>query len=300
MCVARLNPLMAFRLKRTKPASRQVERIAARELRKAIDEVAIVSTRRAAVHAVRKQIKKLRAVLHLLHDELGGDYARLNGRLRSAARELSAVRDADVMVDVMKSLRRQYPDVLTDPVFAPADAVLSARRRAARERLTARHVAGVRDKLVRSREDIPSRLRRAATRRTLRDGVLRGYRRARRALEKAAEHSEDQAFHEWRRRVKDHWYQLRLVEDISPKVRNRARRLKRLQDSLGDEHNLVVLRTVILKQPRRFGDARIVASLLGCIEGHQEQLRTRAIRRGRQLFSRKASAFRKQISHAWH
>jgi CHAD domain-containing protein len=155
----------------------------------------------------------------------------------------------------------------------------------------------VRQRLVRSRRTVPDRLRLAANGRSLRDGVKRGYRRARKAMDEAtAVRAEDLRFHTWRRRVKDHWYQMRLVEGVNGKAHRRVRRLKELQDWLGDDHNLVVLRSVILEAPQRFGDTRAVAVLLGCIDEHQAALRRRAVRRGRQLFAKKPGLFRKQIS----
>jgi hypothetical protein len=99
--------------------------------------------------------------------------------------------------------------------------------------------------------------------------------------------------------VKDHWYQMRLVEGLDGKAHGRVRRLKQLQEWLGDDHNLAVLRGVILEEPHRFGDARTVAVILGCIGKHQAALRRRALRRGSRLFSKRPSSFRKQISRWW-
>ena len=113
--------------------------------------------------------------------------------------------------------------------------------------------------------------------------------------EATAGQAEDVRFHEWRRRVKNHWYQMRLVEGINGKAHRRVRRLKQLQEWLGDDHNLVVLRSAILEAPHQFGQARAVAAILGCIEAHLAALRRRAVRRGGQLFARKPASFRKKI-----
>src|SRR5262249_35179787 len=150
--------------------------------------------------------------------------------------------------------------------------------------------------LARSRRDFESSVRSAANGRAMRDGVGRGYRRARQAMRDAiAMRTDDVRLHVWRRRVKDHWYQMRLVEGFDGHVRARVRRLKRLQDWLGTYHNLVLLRAAILERPRRFGSARAVAAILGCIDKRQAALRRRSLRRGRRLFSPKPSSFRKQV-----
>jgi len=251
---------MAFRLKNAKSIRAQLARIVAKELRKAADDVSRRSLREASIHDVRKHVKKVRAVLRLLRKELGDDYAPLNEQIRSAARRLSAVRDADALIEMMKALRRRYRRVLTPTVVRTANATLKARMREARAHLAGRPLADIRRQLVHSSRGLRSKVREAATGRAMRDGVTRGYRRARRAMAEAtAAKTEDGRFHAWRRRVKDHWYQMRLVEGINRRAHPRVRRLRRLQDWLGDDHNLVVLRDAILEQPHRFGDARAVA-----------------------------------------
>src|SRR5262245_34998824 len=294
---------MAFRLKGTKSIGSQLARVVSKEVSEAVASVT-GAPREESVHDARKHVKKIRAVLHLLQLAIGDDYDGVAERIRSAAHRMSAVRDADALITMMKALRRQSKGVITPALARTANVTLKARRRAAYSKLAGRPLANVRQTLKRSRGPLRTTIRGAASNRTVRDGVKRGYRRARRAMaEAAAARTEDARFHAWRRRVKDHWYQLRLVEGISRKARKRVhgrlRRLERLQDWLGDDHNLAVLREAILAEPHRFGDARAVAVILGCIDKRQTALRRRAMRHGRALFSRKPSSFRKLISRSW-
>ena len=83
----------------------------------------------------------------------------------------------------------------------------------------------------------------------MREGAKRGYRRARQEMENVAAEPEDLRFHAWRRRVKDHWYQMRLIEGLNGRAHARVRQLNQLQTWLGDDHNLVVLRDAILGRP---------------------------------------------------
>jgi CHAD domain-containing protein len=288
---------MAFRLKNGTSIGAQLSRIVAKELRTAIDEVKHASTTAKSVHETRKHIKKIRSVLHLFRKELGSYYKALDERIRFAARQLSDVRDAETLVTTMETLRREHGRLVTAPIFKAADSVLKTRRDDSYGRLGQRRLAVVRRRLVHSRRVVPARIRAVTTGRTMREGVKRGYRRAREAMDEATSgQAEDVRFHEWRRRVKDHWYQLRLVEGINGKAHRRVRRLKQLQDWLGDDHNLVVLRSVILASPHRFGDAHAVSVILDCIDVHLSALRRRAIRRGRQLFAKKPASFEKHIS----
>src|SRR5262245_40743957 len=59
-----------------------------------------------AVHYARKQLKRARAGLRLLRDAVARtSYSRENADLRDAARPLSVVRDARVVLDTLEGLR---------------------------------------------------------------------------------------------------------------------------------------------------------------------------------------------------
>ena len=103
-------------------------------------------------------------------------------------------------------------------------------------------------------------------------------------------------FHLWRRRVKDHWYHLRLLANRDPKARLRVPRVEKLEDWLGNEHNLAILRTTIVAAPDRFGDARTTAVVLGCITRYQTWLRQQALRRGHRVFAETPKTFAESIT----
>jgi CHAD domain-containing protein len=66
-----------------------------------------------AVHEVRKCFKKARAALRLARDDLGEDvYRQENACFRDAARPLTEVRDAEVMLETWDDLLRRSPDLL--------------------------------------------------------------------------------------------------------------------------------------------------------------------------------------------
>src|SRR6266480_3325979 len=89
-----------------------LRRIACGRIDHAVDELSGTtdSSPADAVHEARKDMKKLRAVVRLARDELGDEvYRRENECFRDAARRLSGVRDADVMLDTLGSLGRPFP-----------------------------------------------------------------------------------------------------------------------------------------------------------------------------------------------
>jgi CHAD domain-containing protein len=291
---------MAFRLRPRKTLATELARVVERELRKADEEASHARRgRTAVVHAVRKRIKKVRAVYRLLEEALGKLYRTENERLRSRAHQLADVRDADASLEILKKMRERYPKIVTPAAFASVRQRLVLRRRAAvakdrPDRLVRRAVGDLR----RSARVVSRRIRDIAKPGVVGDGMARAYRRARNSLGEVQANPEDLRFHAWRRQIKAHWYHVRLLEDLSGSARSRATRLKRLETWLGDDHNLVVLRTAILEAPAEFGDERMVASVLGCVSKYHASLRRRALKLGRRMFARPPKRFHRSVE-AW-
>jgi CHAD domain-containing protein len=292
---------MSFRLKRGKPVDRVLSRIVDEEFDAVVDDLAATDGEvESAVHSTRKHLKKTRAVLRLFEKDLGDDYSRLDAPLRAVGRRLAPLRDADAMLQTMKALHEHYPRLITQSLFRSVDHALTARKHGAASRQqSARLLADASRTLRKTRKAIPSEIRRTARPRAMRGGIERGYRRARREMDRLSEEPEDLRFHAWRRRVKDHWYHMRLFEGLNGRVRARVRLLKQLETWLGDDHNLVVLRDTILATPSRFGTEPAIAVVLGCIEKYQATLRRRALEQGRRLFAHSSSDFRKQLER-WY
>src|SRR5947208_13958084 len=99
---------MAQCFKRKESLTDAVRRISAERLEHALD--CLRDCRRAeAVHCVRKDIKKVRALLRLARSGLSRrEFRELNELLRAAAAELSASRDAYIKVQAVAGLARHF------------------------------------------------------------------------------------------------------------------------------------------------------------------------------------------------
>src|SRR5207344_2992953 len=74
-------------------------------------------------------------------------------------------------------------------------------------------------------------------------GLHRTYRRGRKRLRSVEEEASVTNLHELRKRVKDLWYQLRLIQDADKHMLgNLADQAHDLSDHLGDDHDLALLR----------------------------------------------------------
>jgi CHAD domain-containing protein len=293
---------VAYHFKGRRAVAKQLARVVATEFDKALKEVGgnQIANSTEAVHEARKSVKKIRAVVRLLQRDLGKDYRIRNRQLKTIAHQLSSLRDVDAAVEMMESVRDRYPRLVTPSIFAAVQRGLVARKRGTVAHLHPDHllprVARALQRLARA---TPRRIRRVGGYASVRAGMLCAYRRARNAMASVNANPEDARFHSWRRRVKDHWYHVRLLEGLNADADARARGLKQLETWLGDDHNLVLLQTTILSAPARFGDERTTAMVLGCVAKHHTALRKRALKLGGRMFAGTPRVFRRSIDSWW-
>jgi CHAD domain-containing protein len=293
----------AYRLRRKESAADGVRRIAAGCADDALDQLrdGVPEDFATAIHEARKDLKKLRSVLRLVRPSLGDQvYRRENERFRDSGRLLSGARDAEVKLETLRALRARFADRLSEVSLAPLVAALEAER----DRHLGRDGAG--DPIERAVADIGSG--RAAIAEwpldgddwsLIEPGLKRSYGRGRNRFADVRAGATDEAIHEWRKRVKDLWYQLRIVRDSKPKeVGNAADQARELSDLLGEHHDLAVLRDDVLarREPLASGE---LERLLASIAARQDELTEEAIVLGKQVYAEKPKAFTKRLRAYW-
>ena len=247
-----------------------------------------------AIHEARKSLKKIRAVLRLAQGELGATYKKENAGLRAIAGDLSEIRDAAAIIETFDELpgaksfapvrqrlreRKQQMEATKDRDAVMKEAALGLRRLGKRVRSWPLKTAGF-DAIA--------------------PGLEARYRKGRRAMKAAAETQTPECFHEWRKRVKDHWYHTRLIESLwTGEMQAREKSLKELETWLGDDHNLFVLRGLVSAEPAAFGEAAMVDALLDLLDDRQKELRRNALSLGARLYDEKPKAFRRRVAHLW-
>lgn len=289
---------MAFQFKRGESIPRATRRIVAEQLASSANQLrnATPSTRDKAVHEARKSIKKVRAILRLMSGELGSVANTGNTLLRNLARKVAALRDAAVLVETFDSLKEHFPDDIDPGLIA------QLRTRLVRDRTrVARGLAPSQlPAIVFALERVAARVRAWPLHTTgfaaLAPGLERTFHRCRKALTHVRKKPGTKAFHDWRKRVKDHWYHIRLLEGIwNDDTRAYEKSLKELETCLGGDHNLAVLRDrieVLANAPERAG-------LLAAVDNRQKQLRDSALHLGEHLYAPKPGEFVRHAEELW-
>lgn len=295
---------MAEALKDRRWATRQARRIFRAQLRRALNDLAAARPSDADIHAARRNLKKARATLRLLRRVLPRAlYQRADRALRNAARPLSAARDARVLMDAFDALWRGGRRAAS--LVAHAAAV--RRRLELARRLTRRAVTTRRSGVARSRKLIRAVRRRAADWPArskgwgkLLMGLTRLYQQGRETLEEVRAAPITADLHRWRKRAKYLYHQLELLQPASAAPLGRLiRRLHRLSDHLGDDHDLAVLGgTLAAVNPRLPASAAFESELTRRIDRARANLQRRALALGARLYQDEPARFRARVRSA--
>ncbi len=294
---------MAYHLKRGEAVPEGIRRVVRDELESASGLLGKANGRNRdeAVHEARKSVKKVRAVLRLMSGELGPVAADENRRLRNLAGKLSALRDTAVMVETFDGLR---PHLGADLDAAMLDGIharlLKAKQQATSGALKGESLKKMGDALKQAAKRVNKWPLRRDGFTAIAPGLGKTFRRGRKALDTAREDPEPANYHEWRKRVKDHWYHIRLLEDAWTDVLPAYEKsLKDLETWLGDDHNLVVLRDQLVAWGDAAGDAKQIGKVLDGIDRRQKELRDSAVSLGERIYAVKPREFTRETRNLW-
>jgi CHAD domain-containing protein len=219
-----------------------MRRIAAEEVARAEAEIADPDLPTARkIHQARKRTKRVRGLLRLLRPAFP-DYRAEAAHLREAARGLSHLRDRDVMIATHDALMAATGAERAR--YAPVRAHLTrARNRVVKRMDPDAALATYMDEMRTLAARAPDWRIAGKDKAALKAGLARTWTRARKAMKAARKQDDIEHLHEFRKRVKDHWYQARLLVPLDPgPIREQAQSAGDLGEILGDIHDLDVYR----------------------------------------------------------
>ena len=279
-----------YRLKRDEPVPEEIARVACGRIDNALDELRgdTDSSPEDAVHTARKDMKKLRALLRLVRGEIGEKvYRRETTAFRDAGRELAGLRDADVMLATLDSL--ELPQKEAGPLRQALEAHRIRTAAGAREQAA----AGAAAMLTSARERVADWPLETDGFAAFEEGLERIYRQGRRNMRAARKEPTAENLHEWRKRTKDLWYHLALLEEAWPPVMEAlADEAHELSDRLGDAHDVDVL----LDWARNHADAGAIED---AVAERRRRLQADAFDYGTRLYADKPRVFVGRIRRWW-
>ena len=293
---------MAYRFKAGESVPENVQRIVIEELEFAADQLGNSNHKRdEAIHEARKSVKKIRGVLRLMRPELGPVYAQETKRLREIGHRLSDIRDAAARLEIFNGIIERHKGELQKNALRGIRRGLEQAKKEAEESPETEKV------LRNATAAFRSAARRVKTWPLKKDGfaaIAPGleltYRTGKRALKLARRNGTAENLHYFRRRAKDHWYHVRLLESVWTEVMQaHEASIKDLEQWLGDDHNLVVLREQLENEPDRYGGEEEIRTFVSLADQRQKELREEAISVGLRVYEQKPKQFVADLSKLW-
>jgi hypothetical protein len=251
------------------------------------------------VHQTRSTLTQGRASLRLLRKSIGNrTYHRCNIVMRDAGRQLTAARDAEVLVQTVGQLRRSGDSVEMKRSIKYLAKVFTNEHDALRS---------PRGMTRKSRSSMCAVLRKVKAHSkpldvVLGEGLVGAYKNCRKAFRRAQKRPTDTNLHEWRKQMK---YMFCETEALAPCGRGWLSRLHRhasqMATYLGDDRDLVMLEMRIAGMhgmAARLKSAAPMRELLLRIKPLRVQLQRDAFRLGTKCFSLRPRRFRAQATLA--
>lgn len=293
---------MGFRLKSGQAISNEVRRIVLKQLDLATSELTAIGDPESdeAIHDARRRVKKIRAVIRLVRPVLDKEYRTgVDPALRRVSKMLAPVADGQGVIDTLNSLARRYRKALPRSAVAALRADLIQREKRIDARADAQHVLQKATRALRAqRRQVREWQLKAEGFKAIAPGLKESVRRARDAMTSAWTRPTPRHFHSWRRYVKDHWFHVRLLEaHCGNHLIPVQRRLEALDGLLGEYHNLVLLREVLLDDSALAPRDR--AYCLRVVARYQRALRQQAHIIGVRTYSEKPRRFVRRVKRLW-
>lgn len=251
------------------------------------------------IHGARKKLKRVRAILRLIRDEIGETaYRNENAVLRDTGRSIAAMRDARVLGETLVALLPPFDDS-----FAVTQAYLDERYRVAREHTDRTVIVAALDNLGAARSRFAAFAIEGVVRNefaAIAPGLRRTYKRGRRDHRRSTEVHDDHLLHAWRKQVKYLRHQMEALVPIDPdRIGRMVGPLEELGELLGVDHDLAVLAHLIATDPAAAaGDADRVA-LAAILAERRAELAPSLHRLGAAIYSDTAGTFVARIGDLW-
>jgi CHAD domain-containing protein len=289
---------MGFRLKLREPLPDGLKRVFREEIDSALRLCRHPAKERGVtVHEVRKHLKKLRAAMRLAVGEVGKNQHKYEDRcVREIGRLVSDLRDAQVRLQTLIQLRDEAAKKSEENPFPRIEELLSLERESFSAAFDGWQKQAI-PKLERAEERLSKWPLERIIWKQICGAVEKIYKRGQRGLAKTIKKPVPENFHAWRKRVKDLWYQLRILQPLNRIVLDEmAHDADVLGELLGREHDFDFLMARLEKES---GDDTLrdeLAGLQKLIRKRGRRLCRDALELGRRFYAEPPKAFAKRIS----
>ena len=226
-----------FQLILESPLEESIKKLIYDQISRARDQIENQTDIHLAIHESRRTLKRIRAVLRLVRDEIGySNYYRENILMRDLGRRLSGARDHQVLLRTFSSLEEVYP-----ASFSGSE--ISRIKQSVEEQMDLEINHFMRDlggfeQFKEDLDEASSRVDQYCTIRNdflaIENGLRRNYKQGRRLLKKIGR-EDHEIFHEFRKRSKYFLHHIQILRPLFPRLMKAyAKSIQKYSELLGE------------------------------------------------------------------
>jgi len=247
------------------------------------------------VHETRKNFKKIRTVHRLIRSQLGEEkFVHENLFFRDSGRILSDLRDSTVLIYTFNKLLENSELEMSNFDFSIFKNFLVEKQK---------NISASKHKKSQVINSLSTDLLLARSR--IFDWPISGdnFKIIKKNLQKIYEQGQDYMYavfseaikenvHEWRKRVKDLWYTMRILSNLWPEIMSPlVTLLGKLSDTLGDTNDMFLLKERIISNQSKFKNDQHTKELINFIDRRIIDLLRDARSIGRKIYSEDSKYF---------
>lgn len=255
------------------------------------------------VHEIRKTIKRIRAVLKLIRDEIGyGDYYRENRFYSDLGRSLSGARDSYVLSQVFASLHEQDLRAIRKKDYEAVMEQLATRidRELAEFTRSKGGFDPIRAALGQASERVDQYCRLRHDFGAIRKGIRRIYKRGREHLSKVREQYDVAVFHEYRKNTKYFLHQVEIIRPIYPRVlKSYAKSIDRHAELLGEIRDCDRMETYLRTEAGKVVGDRVISAVQKKTEARKKELLEDAFSKSTLIYAESPGELVRRLESYW-
>jgi len=247
------------------------------------------------VHEIRKNFKKIRTVYRLIRSDLGGKSFQIeNSFYGDSSRMLSDLRDSTVLIYTFEKLLKNSELEMSNFDFSIFRNFLFEKHK---------NISASKHKKSQVMNSLSTDLLLARSRvfdwpisgdnfKVIKKNLQWIYEQGQISMYAVFTEAIKENVHEWRKRVKDLWYSMRILNNLWPEIMNPlVTLLGKLSDILGDTNDLFLLKERIITNQSKFKDIQHTRELLNFIDRRIIDLLRDARLIGRKIYSEDSKYF---------
>jgi CHAD domain-containing protein len=260
------------------------------------------SRQHISIHEMRKNIKKIRAILRLLRHEIGNEtYHELNDYYRTIARKVAILRDDTSQIELLENMKKEVdaPDIHKTLSLAIRQ-VEKTRKKHFNKFYQSGTQHEVRTAILEQMERNHDLDFNGDPDYFILQSLKRIHLRARSAMELSWDVKNDDVYHYMRKQVKYLMYQLMILNNAWPSYfRTYISELNKLSDLLGDLHDLNLFNEHVHNQQLVKLNPKQKKRILNHIYRQRAKLKKKIEKTSERLFSESSEAFSLRVYDIW-